>query len=87
MSTKYSLVMGKRDIAENKGFLTKLGHKIRILRDDKDLSQEVFAEICDIERSYLSNVEKGKANPSILYLKKIAKNLDIEIIDLLTFTI
>lgn len=72
---------------ENKEFLRKLGYKIRILRDKKHLSQEGLAELSNTERGYISNIENGKGNPSVIYLKQIAEALDVELVELFNFTI
>lgn len=71
----------------NEEFLNKLGHKIRILRDNKKLSQETLAELAGNERGHISNIETGKANPSILYLKGIAEGLEVDIKELFNFSI
>jgi len=60
----------------------KLGEKIIKLRKQKDLSQEQLALLSYTDRSYLAEVEAGKANPSIKYLRKIVKTLKIKIKDL-----
>ena len=68
-------------------FLKKLGRKIKILREDKNIPQDQFANELDIDQSYLSKIENGKANPSIIYLKQIADALDVDIIELFNFVI
>jgi transcriptional regulator with XRE-family HTH domain len=72
---------------QNREFLFKLGQKIRILRTVKDYSQEFLAEKSDMDRGYMSNIESGKANPSIIYLKQIAEALDCDLSELFKFTI
>lgn len=71
----------------NQEFLNKLGHKIRILRDNKKLSQDQLAELANSDRTHISNIETGKANPSIIYLKQISDALNIELIELFNFKI
>lgn len=68
-------------------FLNKLGHKIRILRDNKKLSQDGLAELTNSDRTHISNIETGKTNPSIMYLKQIADGLNIDISELFNFKI
>lgn len=72
---------------EDKEFLFKLGQKIKILRTQKGYSQEFLAEKSDTDRGHISNIESGKANPSIIYLKQLANALECELSDLLKFTI
>lgn len=72
---------------DNTDFLFKLGQKLRILRNKKKYSQEGLAGIIDGDKGYISDIELGKTNPSILYLKQIADALECDIAELLKFTI
>lgn len=72
---------------EEKEFLNKLGHKIKVLRMNKKVSQDKLAELGNIERAHISNIENGKTNPSILYLKQIADGLGVDIADLFKFVL
>lgn len=40
----------------------KFGQRIRELRQQKGLSQETFAELCHLDRTYISSLERGKRN-------------------------
>lgn len=71
----------------DKEFLFKIGQKIRILRNKKKYSQEILAEKSSGDKGYISDIELGKANPSIIYLKQIADALECDISELLKFTI
>lgn len=71
----------------NDEFLFKIGQKIRILRTQKKYSQEFLAEKIDGDKGYISDIELGKANPSIIYLKQIAEALECDLSELLKFTI
>ena len=54
----------------------KIGDRIRELRGVKKISQEKLAELADLDRTYISSVEKGKRNISIENIEKIAKALN-----------
>lgn len=56
---------------------------IRRLRKAKGLSQEELAELADFHRTYVSQLERCKANISIDGLERIARILGVEAIDLL----
>ena len=43
----------------------------------KALSQERFAELTNLDRTYISGLERGKRNPSYLILKRLCKILEI----------
>lgn len=60
-----------------KSELEKLGERLRSLRLAKDVSQEKFAEIAGLDRTYISGLERGKRNPSFLILKKLAEILNV----------
>lgn len=62
-----------------------VGEKIRALRKEAGLSQEVLAERCGIFRTYLSRIESGAANPSLVVLVTLAKALSVEPHILLVF--
>lgn len=58
------------------GTLAKeLGKKIRLARKEKDLSQDMLALICQIDRSYMGRIERGEVNLTVEKLYQIAENL------------
>lgn len=60
-------------------YYKKLGETIIKTRQKRCLSQEKLALLSDVDRSYLAEVEEGKANPSVKFLHKIAKTLKIKV--------
>jgi transcriptional regulator with XRE-family HTH domain len=48
------------------------------LRLNADLSQEVLSERCGIFRTYLSRIESGSANPTLVVLVALAHSLNVE---------
>lgn len=58
-----------------------VGNRIAYLRKKKELSQQKFANEADIERSYLTHVEKGRKNISLNTLKKITSALEVSLKD------
>jgi len=59
----------------------KIGIRITQLRKDKKLSQQKFAYEADIERSFLTHIEKGRKNISVGTLDRILTALEISIKD------
>ena len=57
--------------------LLQFGKKVRELRRRKDLSQEEFAELAGLDRSYIGGVERGERNISLLNILKIAVALEV----------
>ena len=50
---------------------TQLGFLIREKRTSLGLNQETFAKLLQIERTYVSKLEHGLANPSLALMRKI----------------
>lgn len=59
--------------------LALLGQQIRRLREQKNLSQEEFAGVADIDRAYYGGIERGERNVAALNLIKIADALGVEV--------
>jgi len=55
----------------------KFGKKLKELRLKKDLSQGDVARILGVHRTYISGLERGARNPSLLTVNKIAKALGV----------
>lgn len=64
-------------------YLIELGKRIAELRKKKDWTQLEFAEKLKIQRTALTRIELGKVNSTINMLRKIAKALDVKMIELL----
>jgi transcriptional regulator with XRE-family HTH domain len=60
----------------------RVGSNIQRLRREKRLSQEELADRAGIHQTYLSGVESGKRNPSVLVLDRISKALGVDAVDL-----
>jgi transcriptional regulator with XRE-family HTH domain len=59
------------------------GTNVRRLRLEKGLSQEEFGFAAGIDRTYVSGVERGLRNPTLLLADKFAKGLGVELDELL----
>ena len=55
------------------------GKRVSELRKEKGFSQEKLALESDIDRTYISDIEKGNRNVSLEIVNKISKTLDINI--------
>lgn len=64
-------------------YFQKLGAKIKRLREEKGIDQKSFAFDCGIGRTQLYMIEKGRTNPRLLTLMKIADGMEISIDELL----
>jgi len=59
----------------------KVGNRITALRKEKKLSQQKFSYAADMERTYLTHIEKGRKNISLNTLEKITEALGVTIQD------
>lgn len=57
----------------------ELGMRIRYLRTNKKMSQEDLALEAEVNKNYLSDLERGNRNPTLKILDKIAKALDVDL--------
>lgn len=55
-----------------------LATNLRRIRTDKDLSQDALADLCEIDRTYISGIERGLRNISIDNLERLAVGLRLE---------
>ena len=56
----------------------RLGQNVRRLRDAKGWSQEEYADRAGIHRTYVSDIERGRRNPTITVVEKLAAPLGVE---------
>jgi transcriptional regulator with XRE-family HTH domain len=54
----------------------KFGFKVKELREQKGYSIEYLANISNVDRNYISDIEKGQRNVSIEIIEKIIIALD-----------
>ena len=59
--------------------LEKFGAVVRRLRNKRGISQEKLAELSGLHRTYISLLERGKRNISLLTIIKVAKGLKVPV--------
>jgi DNA-binding XRE family transcriptional regulator len=57
--------------------LKKLGRFVRQTRLAKKMSQEDLAGVAGLDRTYISHLERGLRNPSLLHLQRLSRALGI----------
>ena len=65
-----------------KDLLLAFGQTIRKTRLSKSISQEEFADMCDLHRTYISDIELGKRNISLENIGKMANAFGMNISEL-----
>ena len=59
--------------------LSRLGQRIRALRMERGFSQEEFAELAGLHRTYIGGIERGERNVGFVNLLALSKALGISL--------
>lgn len=62
--------------------LAKFGERVRELRKAAGVSQEALASQAQMHRTYLSGIERGERNVSLINIVKLAKALNVSLREL-----
>ena len=62
--------------------LHKFGERVRVLRKEANLSQESLADKAEMHRTYLSGIERGERNVSLINIARIAVALEVPVDEL-----
>ncbi|WP_211321845.1 helix-turn-helix domain-containing protein [Thermovibrio guaymasensis] len=62
-----------------------MGKRIAKLRKEKGLTQEKLAELCNIDISYIGQIERGLKTPSLKVLFRISNALSLKLEELLSW--
>lgn len=63
----------------------KVGKRIKQLREKNNMTQEVFADKCGLDRTYITSLERGERNISIVNLEKISNAFNISLSEFFDF--
>jgi len=61
----------------------KLGENLRKIRTKKDITQTGLAETLGVDKSFISNIESGKTNPTLSTITNLAQTLGVSTNELL----
>lgn len=61
----------------------EVGQNIRKIRLEKGWTQELLSFEAEVNKNYISDLERGARNPTLKILEKIANALGVDIVDLL----
>ena len=64
------------------GVLLRFGERLRTLRKKRGLSQEAFASLCGLDRTYVGGIERGERNVSLRNIAIIARALGVTMSEL-----
>jgi transcriptional regulator with XRE-family HTH domain len=60
----------------------RFGKAVRARRMRLRVSQEAFADMCGLDRTYVGGVERGERNLSLVNIQKVAKALNVSLSEL-----
>ncbi len=60
-----------------------LSNNIKKYRKGSRISQQALADLCGLHRTYISDLENAKCNPTLSVLLTLAESLDVDLGDLL----
>ncbi|MGH2852705.1 MAG: helix-turn-helix domain-containing protein [Solirubrobacteraceae bacterium] len=60
-----------------------VGHNLRAYREAQGLSQEAFADVLGVHRTYMGGIERGERNLTLKSLERLAARIEIEPLRLL----
>jgi transcriptional regulator with XRE-family HTH domain len=60
----------------------RFGRALRLRRQRLRLSQEAFADVCGLDRTYVGGIERGERNVALVNIEKIAKALRVSLSEL-----
>ena len=60
----------------------RFGKAVRQRRHKLGVSQEAFADMCQLDRTYIGGIERGERNAALVNIEKIAKTLKLTLADL-----
>jgi transcriptional regulator with XRE-family HTH domain len=60
----------------------RFGKAVRQRRNKLGVSQEAFADMCGLDRTYVGGIERGERNVALVNIEKIAKTLRLTIAEL-----
>jgi transcriptional regulator with XRE-family HTH domain len=71
--------VGAEERAGERLYLRGLGKRIRLLRVDRELSQEQLARASGMSRNFVSSIERGAHGVDVVRLLRLASALDVDI--------
>jgi transcriptional regulator with XRE-family HTH domain len=60
----------------------RFGKALRQKRNKLGVSQEAFADLCGLDRTYIGGIERGERNVALVNIEKIAKALKVSLSEL-----
>lgn len=69
----------------DRSILKAFGRRIKTIRLEQGISQEQLGQLAELDRTYISGIERGLRNVSLINIERLAAALDVEPAELLKF--
>lgn len=70
----------------DRSILKAFGSRVKAIRLEQGISQEQLGQLAELDRTYISGIERGLRNVSLINIERLAAALDIEPAELLKFS-
>lgn len=70
----------------DRSILKAFGRRIKAIRLEQGISQEQLGQLAELDRTYISGIERGLRNVSLINIERLAAALNIEPAELLKFS-
>ena len=70
---------------KNENILLTFGKRVKQLRIQNKMTQEQFAQKCELHKNYIGMIERGERNPSLINIETIACTFEINLSELMNF--
>ena len=70
----------------DRSILKSFGNRIKKIRLEQGISQEQLGQLAELDRTYISGIERGLRNVSLINIDRLAAALNVEPAELLKFS-
>lgn len=71
--------MGIKEHPDRLRHLVAFGRAVREMRAERGLSQEEFASLCGLDRTYMGGIERGERNIGLVNIHRLADALRVPV--------
>ena len=70
----------------DRSILKAFGNRVKAIRTEQGISQEHLGQLAELDRTYISGIERGLRNVSLINIERLAIALNVEPSELLKFS-
>jgi transcriptional regulator with XRE-family HTH domain len=69
--------------ARRQSISIKFGRVVKLVREQQGVSQEQLAELAEVDRTYVSMIERGKRHPTLEVAERISHSLGLRLSEMI----